>query len=85
MIKGGLRLLEPPEKPDREPKYDLSNRDKADPKTKSTEAAKARNEVQPGHLWGSFKLWNDGDLIEDIFSIYGQWSSSIINNILGVM
>ena len=31
MIKGGLRLLEPPEKPDREPIDDLSHRDKADP------------------------------------------------------
>ena len=31
MIKGGLRLLEPPAKPDREPIDDLSHRDKADP------------------------------------------------------
>ena len=58
--------LEPPAKPYGEPIDDLSKRDKADPKTKSTEAAKARDEVQPGHLWGSFKLWNDGDLIKGI-------------------
>ena len=31
MIKGGLCLLEPPAKPDREPIDDLSHRDKADP------------------------------------------------------
>ena len=66
MIKGGLRLSEPPAKPDREPIDDLSNRNKADPKTKSTEAAKARDEVQPGHFWGSLELWNDGDLIKGI-------------------
>ena len=58
--------LESATKPDGEPIENLSKRDKADPKTKSTEAAKARDEVQPGHLWGSFKLWNDGDLIEGI-------------------
>ena len=85
MVKSRFISLEFPKKPDGEPIDDLSKRDKADSKTKSTEAAKARDEVQPGHLWGSFKLWNDGDLIEGIFSIYGQWSSSIINNILGVM
>ena len=58
MIKGGLRLSEPPAKPDREPIDDLNYRDKADPKTKSTEAAKAGDEVQPSHLWGSLELWN---------------------------
>ena len=58
MIKGGLCLLEPPAKPDREPIDDLSHRDKADPQTKSTEAAKAGDEVQPSHLWGSLELWN---------------------------
>ena len=35
----------------REPVENLNKRDKADPKTKSTEAAKAGYEVQPGHLW----------------------------------
>ena len=49
---------EPATKPDREPIDDLSHRDKADPQTKSTEAAKARNEIQPGHLRGSLELWN---------------------------
>ena len=58
MIKGGLRHLEPPAKPDREPIDDLSKRDKADPKTKPTEAAKAGDEVQPSHLRGSLELWN---------------------------
>ena len=37
--------------PDGEPVENLSDGDKADSKAKSTEAAKARNEVQPGHLW----------------------------------
>ena len=49
---------EPPAKPYGEPIYDLSNGNKADPKTKSAEAAKAGDEVQPGHLWGSLELWN---------------------------
>ena len=40
-----------PQKPDGEPVENLSKRHKADPKTKSTEAAKAGDEVQPGHLW----------------------------------
>ena len=44
-------------KPDREPIENLSKRDKADPKTKSTEAAKAGDEVQPSHLRGSLELW----------------------------
>ena len=63
MIKGGLRHLEPPAKPDREPIDDLSNGNKADPKTKSTEAAKAGDEVQPSHLWGSLEFWMQRDLI----------------------
>ena len=49
--------LEPPAKPYGEPIDDLSKRDKADPKTKSTEAAKAGDEVQPSHLRGSLELW----------------------------
>ena len=36
--------------PDSEPVDNLNKGDKANPKTKSTEAAKARDEVQPGHL-----------------------------------
>ena len=42
---------------DGEPKEDLSHRDKADPKAKSTESSKARDEVQPSHLRRSLKLW----------------------------
>ena len=42
--------------PDGEPVENLSNRHKADTKAKSTEAAKARNEVQPSHLWRPFKF-----------------------------
>ena len=41
---------------DGEPKEDLSHRDKADPKAKSTESSKARDEVQPSHLWRYLKL-----------------------------
>ena len=51
MVKCRFTSLESPTKPDGEPIDDLSKRDKADPKTKSTEAAKAGDEVQPGHLW----------------------------------
>ena len=51
--------LEPPAKPYGEPIDDLSNRYKADPKTKSAEAAKAGDEVQPSHLWRSFKFWRE--------------------------
>ena len=47
-----------PQKPDREPVENLSKRHKADPKAKSTEAAKARDEVQPGHLWQPLVFWN---------------------------
>ena len=63
MIEEVFINSEPPAKPDREPIYDLSNRDKADPKTKSTEAAKAGDEVQPSHLWGSLEFWLQRDLI----------------------
>ena len=52
-----------PAEPDREPIENLSKRHKADPKTKSTEAAKAGDEVQPSHLWGSLELWMQRDLI----------------------
>ena len=55
--------LELPAKLNREPIDDLSNRNKADPKTKPTEAAKAGDEVQPSHLWGSLELWMQRDLI----------------------
>ena len=55
--------LEPPAKSDREPIDDLSNGNKADPKTKSTEAAKAGDEVQPSHLWGSLEFWMQRDFI----------------------
>ena len=36
---------------DGEPIENLSKRHKTDPKTKSTKTAKARDEVQPSHLW----------------------------------
>ena len=42
--------------PDGEPVENLSDGDKADSEAKSTEAAKARDEVQPGHLWRPFKF-----------------------------
>ena len=45
-----------PTKPDGEPINDLSNGNKTDPKAKSAESAKTRNEVQQSHLWRSFKL-----------------------------
>ena len=45
-------------KPDWEPVENLSNGDKTDPEAKSADAAKARNEVQPGHLWRPFKFCN---------------------------
>ena len=48
-----------PQKPDREPVENLSKRHKADPKAKSTETAKAGDEVQPSHLWISFEFWNN--------------------------
>ena len=43
---------------DSEPVDDLNKGDKANPKTKSTEAAKARDEVQPGHLGQLRELWD---------------------------
>ena len=46
-----------PAKPDREPVENLSKRHKADPKAKSTEAAKAGDEVQPSHLWQPLEFW----------------------------
>ena len=42
---------------EREPVEDLSNWDKTDSETKSTEAAKSRNEIHPSHLLRSLKLW----------------------------
>ena len=44
-------------KSDGEPVDNLSHGHKADPKTKSTEAAKAGDEVQPGHLRQPLVLW----------------------------
>ena len=43
-------------KSDKEPVENLCNRHKADPKAKSTKAAKARDEVQPSHLAQPLKL-----------------------------
>ena len=45
-------------KPDGEPVEDLNDRDEADSKAKSADAAKAGDEVQPSHLWRSFEFWN---------------------------
>ena len=56
MVKCRFTSLESPTKPDGEPIDDLSKRDKADPKTKSTESAKAGYEVQPSHFWGSLEF-----------------------------
>ena len=46
-------------KSNREPVDNLSHGHKADPKAKSTEAAKAGDEVQPGHLWQPLVLWEE--------------------------
>ena len=46
-----------PPKPDGEPVENLSKRHKAESKAKSTETAKAGDEVQPSHLWQPLKLW----------------------------
>ena len=42
-----------PAEPNGEPIENLSKRHKADSKAKSTETAKAGDEVQPSHLWQS--------------------------------
>ena len=47
-----------PTKPDGEPINDLSNGNKTDPKAKSTESTKARDEVQPSHFWHSLEFCN---------------------------
>ena len=46
-----------PAEPDGEPIENLSKRHKADSKAKSTETAKAGDEVQPSHLWQSRIFW----------------------------
>ena len=46
-------------KSDREPVDDLSHGHKTNPKAKSTEAAKAGDEVQPGHLWQPLVFWSN--------------------------
>ena len=43
-------------KSDGEPVDNLSHRDKADPKAKTTEPSETGDEVKPGHLGGAFKL-----------------------------
>ena len=48
-----------PAQSDREPVDNLSHRDKADSKAKSTKAAKAGDEVQPGHLWQPLIFWSN--------------------------
>ena len=44
-------------KSDREPVNNLNDGDEADPKTETADPAKAGDEVEPGHLWGSLKLY----------------------------
>ena len=67
VVVDGSELLA---KPDGEPVEDLNNRDEADSKAKSADAAKAGDEVQPSHLWRPFKFWNkknlDGNGIVDL-------------------
>ena len=56
-------------KSDREPVDNLSHGHKADPKTKSTKAAKAGDEVQPGHLWQPLVLWDTITIANDIYGL----------------
>ena len=44
---------------DGEPVENLSHGHETDSKAKSTDAPKARDEIQPGHLWRPFKFWNN--------------------------
>ena len=46
------------EEPNREPVNNFDERNKTDPKAKSTDAAQAGDEVQPGHSWRSLEFWN---------------------------
>ena len=55
-------------KPEREPVKNLTKGHKADTEAKSTEASKARNEVQPNHLWRPFKFCNT--IFVDGFELY---------------
>ena len=54
-----LRILksELSAKSHREPEENLSKRHKTDTKAKSTETAKAGDEVQPSHLWQPLEFW----------------------------
>ena len=59
-----------------EPVENLNKRDKADPKTKSTEAAKAGDEVQPGHLWQPLVFWsNKSDIDKETNTTVNSWIS----------
>ena len=59
-----------------EPVENLNKRDKADPKTKSTEAAKAGDEVQPGHLWQPLVFWsNESDFDKKTNNTVYSWIS----------
>ena len=49
--------LELPAQRKRKPVDNLNNGNKTESKTKSAEAAKARDEVHPSHFWRSFKFW----------------------------
>ena len=46
-----LKQLELSAELNREPKDNLSKGNEAEPKAKSTEASKARDEVHPSHFW----------------------------------
>ena len=67
--KKAFKNSEPPAKPNREPIDDLGNRYKADSKTKPTETAEARDEVQPSHLWQPLVFWNK--IFNGLFSVQG--------------
>ena len=56
-------------KSDREPVDNLSHGDKTDPKAKSTKAAKAGDEVQPGHLRQPLVLWDMTTLAKDNYKL----------------
>ena len=58
------------EEPNREPVNNLDERNKTDPKAKSTDATQARDEVQPGHFWRSLEFWNIS-----VISVSVKWYS----------
>ena len=69
-------------KSDGEPVENLSHRHKADSKAKSTEAAKAGDEVQPGHLRQPLVLWDVITRARDIcgLTICSRFSKEDVHN-----